>query len=150
MNFLYFFAHHALRVPIVRNEVSLDSVLSDPVAATAWISSAAAATAQVAGLTGDQVSKLIGAVALERVTIAGRPAIVLRMPPPRNPTECHFVAVFQRPDGDLRYCTLERSIVPDRSMLCAWVENGHALIDSVPKPDLQSFIAAIEQAEARV
>jgi hypothetical protein len=147
MNPLYHFAHMALRSAVLRDPELLGRIMADPAVATAWISAAAANTGALCGLTTEQTSWLAGSVTVYKGSISGKQAVVLKMPPPQNMTECYFVALFRGTDNKICYYTLESSVSPDQTALCAWSENGHAIFGFVSKPEFEPFVAAIEEAE---
>src|SRR4051812_48341405 len=103
MNPLYYFAHYALRIPLVRNTRLLDNIITDAAAARSWISSAAYDVGELCGLSAEEITDLSASVQLHRRTIAGHNGIVSEMPRPQNPTECYFTAIFRGNDGELRY-----------------------------------------------
>jgi hypothetical protein len=149
MNPLYYFAHYALRIPLVRNTKLFDKVMTDAAAARSWTSTAAENVGEMCGLSAQEIADLSASVQLHRRAIAGQAGIVAEMPKPQNPTECYFTAIFRGQDGELRYYTLEQTLFGDQCLPCAWTESVHAIVGGACKPEVEPFIAAIEQAEER-
>ena len=82
------------------------------------------------------------------------PTIVLIMPEPKAATEAYFVCIVLKPDNkkegknaSVDYFTLELGQDIDGSLytvLCKWEDQTHFNLGNGPKPELQNFLAAIE------
>jgi len=76
------------------------------------------------GLDSHDVVMIADSIRTHRCEIGDRQAFVIEMPPPRQMTECYFVAIVQRPTVPA-FFTLEMSF--GASMLCAWEAGGRHL-----------------------
>ena len=151
MDPVYYFAHHALQLPLRRDPSLLEGVLADTAKRKDWLENAAIATAECCGIDDGVLPRVLVVLSEVHVhEILGRPAVIVAPPKPRATTHCHLVAAFRGADGGLRYYTLERSITPDQPMLCRWPGDGsHVLIGAGPKPDIAAFCDAIAAVERK-
>jgi hypothetical protein len=90
--------------------------------------------------------------------IKGFPGVVIRMPPPANIGEAHFVAAVLKEDihaealpepADVRFLTLEKALSLDdseRTFLCGWMgEKVRVNYGDGPAATLEDFIEAVEE-----
>lgn len=148
MDPLYFYAHHALQRPFLDDNRFFEQLIADTTKHKAWLDAAAERTAGLSGLTPEHAKSLCAFSTIYQGDILGRPALIVELPRPPRPTHCYFIAVFRGADARIQYYTLERSITPDRPMLCRWSRGGtHSLLGVGPKPDIAAFGEAVEEAE---
>lgn len=145
----YFFAHMALRKQVMRVPDLLEGALAEPERLRGWIRAALEDTEGMWGLTREQTTALAQTIAAGRAAIGDRQAVIVAMPPPREPTECYFVAIFRDTDGSIAYYTLERSVLVP-TVLCGWTSDGaHSNYGASPEPTVEAFVQAIAEARKR-
>ncbi len=96
-------------------------------------------------------------VAVHRMRDDERACLIVELPPPQAPTECHFVGlIFQisedvklseMTEKDLRYMTLEQGVSletgGDRTVLCGWTKDSHVNYGDGPEATVEAFAGAI-------
>lgn len=145
-NWHYEFAHIALRKQVFGNAEQFLPMLRDPDQAINAIGMLMGRVAQAVGLTSQQYVVLASHIDVLPQRFAGQDGFVVKMPPPERRTECHFVAIVPRPQGEARYFTLERA-GREATMLCEWREDGagerHLNLGDGPAPTLGAFVGAV-------
>jgi hypothetical protein len=72
--------------------------------------------------------------------VNGRRALLIRMPPPFEPTQAYFVAVVLEGES-ARVFALELGF--DGTVLCAWTPTSHVNFGRGPEPEETAFTAAV-------
>jgi hypothetical protein len=144
----YFFAHIALRRFVTHVPELLEAALADPQRLGGWIAAALSEAEKFWGLTPEQTLAVGRTIGVGEREIGDRRAVIVEMPPPREPTECYFVAIFRETDDSIGYYTLERSVFTP-TVLCGWDKEGrHCNYGLSPQPTIGAFVRAIEELRA--
>lgn len=139
----YFVAHVALRDFALRGE-GLPAAAADPEKSRGFFAMILGKMAVHLGLSAEEAERLAGEFTVQHRRIGGYEAAIVRPPPPRGPTECHFVALLHAQNGlPARFFTLEEA-GGGVSILGGWSANEkHLDFGEGPAPTIENFVAAV-------
>ncbi|HEY7119223.1 MAG TPA: hypothetical protein VH475_21720 [Tepidisphaeraceae bacterium] len=154
------FAHSTLRALAAEDAEALVIALTAP-GADEFLAQVWDEVGRQAVRNGEQPAAL-APVGLEAIParVAGRPAGVVKMPPPRAATEAHFVAIVMNhelaeparpaPAPEYYYFTLEKSVTGEadgyRTVFGQWDEGVHRTFGPSPVPaDARAFLDRVAQ-----
>lgn len=139
----YFVGHVALRDFALRRE-GLPPQAADPAASRGFFAMILGRMAEHLGLAAEEAERLAGEFAVMHRRIGGYDAAVVRLPPPRGPTECHFAALLHAQNGlPARFFTLEDA-GGGVTLLGGWTaDEQHLNFGEGPPPEIDRFVAAV-------
>jgi hypothetical protein len=139
----YFVAHVALRDFALRGE-GLPEAAADPDKARGFFAMILGKMADHLGLSASEAERLAEKFTVVHRRIGGYDAAIVRLPSPRGPTECHFVALLHAQNGlPARFFTLEDA-GGGVSILGGWsADEKHLNFGEGPAPTIENFVAAV-------